>query len=123
METVFYVCRQDVSDRRAEVMKYAKDKDYKKQVHCVLPGQSIAVVFCAVVYLLTCYRFSSCCTGIVVMALTATHVKVDDERRKRKPKKEDPGLRGIIIPLPPFGDSEMDGGVSTLPRCMRKCTL
>ena len=36
--------------------------------------------------------------------------RVDDERRNKKPKKEDPGLSGIIIPLPPFGNSEMDGG-------------
>ena len=36
---------------------------------------------------------------------------MDEERRKAKPKKEDPGLRGIIIPLPPFGDAEMDGGM------------
>lgn len=36
--------------------------------------------------------------------------KVDEQRRAAKPKKEDPGLSGIIIPLPPFGNSEMDNG-------------
>ena len=60
------VLLQSEQDRRAEVSRYSKDKEYKK--------------------------------------------RVDDERRKAKPKKEDPGLSGIIIPLPPFGDSEMDGG-------------
>ncbi|KAK9806569.1 hypothetical protein WJX73_002881 [Symbiochloris irregularis] len=58
--------QKSVNERRAEVVKYATDKEYKK--------------------------------------------KVDDERRKKKPKQEDPGLSGIIIPLPPFGNSEMDGG-------------
>ena len=62
---------QDVQSRRAEVTRYATDKEYKK--------------------------------------------KVDEERRKAKPKQDDPGLRGIIIPLPPFGNSEMDGGESLLP--------
>ena len=35
-----------------------------------------------------------------------------EERRKAKGKKEDPGLSGIIIPLPPFGNSEMDDGAT-----------
>lgn len=72
-----HVPYQSVNERRAEVRKYATDKEYKK--------------------------------------------RIDEERKKAKPKKEDPGLSGIIIPLPPFGNSDMDNGGQHMLLAMMHC--